>query len=91
PAERWGGPPEEPPRRGPPCLECRGRGAGGGHPPLLTVEPPSDSSADLSDRSDRGSINRGGPYEPEGAGGGTLPRSGPPHRCFHPEGPPPPP
>ncbi|XP_074387321.1 IQ motif and SEC7 domain-containing protein 1-like isoform X2 [Zonotrichia albicollis] len=94
PAERWGGPPEEPPRRGPPCLECRGRGAGGGHPPLLTVEPPSDSSADLSDRSDRGSINRGGPYEPEGTGGGggTLPRSGPPpHRCFHPEGPPPPP
>ncbi|CAN8179174.1 unnamed protein product, partial [Coccothraustes coccothraustes] len=90
PAERWGGP-EEPPRRGPPCLECRGRGAGGGHPPLLTVEPPSDSSADLSDRSDRGSVNRGGPYEPEGAGGGTLPRSGPPHRCFHPEGPPPPP
>uniref|UniRef100_A0A8C3V3S4 IQ motif and Sec7 domain ArfGEF 2 n=1 Tax=Catharus ustulatus TaxID=91951 RepID=A0A8C3V3S4_CATUS len=94
PAERGGGP-EEPPRRGPPCLECRGRGAGGGHPPLLTVEPPSDSSADLSDRSDRGSINRGGPYEPEptgGGGGGTLPRSGPPpHRCFHPEGPPPPP
>uniref|UniRef100_A0A674GNG5 IQ motif and Sec7 domain ArfGEF 2 n=1 Tax=Taeniopygia guttata TaxID=59729 RepID=A0A674GNG5_TAEGU len=90
PTERWGGP-EEPPRRGPPCLECRGRGAGGGHPPLLTVEPPSDSSADLSDRSDRGSINRGGPYEPEGTGGGTLPRSGPPHRCFHPEGPPPPP
>ncbi|KAM7028233.1 LOW QUALITY PROTEIN: IQ motif and SEC7 domain-containing protein 2-like [Acridotheres tristis] len=92
PAERWGGP-EEPPRRGPPCLECRGRGSGGGHPPLLTVEPPSDSSADLSDRSDRGSINRGGPYEPEGTGGGgTLPRSGPPpHRCFHPEGPPPPP
>ncbi|XP_074787186.1 IQ motif and SEC7 domain-containing protein 2-like [Athene noctua] len=104
PAERWGGP-EEPPRRGPPCLECRGRGGGGGggggggvgggggggHPPLLTVEPPSDSSADLSDRSDRGSLNRGGPYEPDGAGGGTLPRSGPPHRCFHPEPPPAPP
>ncbi|XP_064295747.1 IQ motif and SEC7 domain-containing protein 2 isoform X2 [Phalacrocorax carbo] len=91
PAERWGGP-EEPPRRGPPCLECRGRGGGGGgHPPLLTVEPPSDSSADLSDRSDRGSLNRGGPYEPEGAGGGTLPRTGPPHRCFHPEAPPAPP
>ncbi|XP_040399672.1 IQ motif and SEC7 domain-containing protein 1-like, partial [Cygnus olor] len=93
PSERWvGGGPEEPPRRGPPCLECRGRGGGGGghgggHPPLLTVEPPSDSSADLSDRSDRGSINRGGPYEPEGSGGGTLPRAGPPHRCFHPEAP----
>ncbi|XP_014117327.1 PREDICTED: IQ motif and SEC7 domain-containing protein 1 [Pseudopodoces humilis] len=84
--------PEPPPDTGgPPPPPCRGRGAGGGHPPLLTVEPPSDSSADLSDRSDRGSINRGGPYEPEGTGGGTLPRSGPPHRCFHPEGPPPPP
>ncbi|XP_074990970.1 IQ motif and SEC7 domain-containing protein 1-like [Calonectris borealis] len=94
PTERWGGP-EEPPRRGPPCLECRGRGGGGGggggHPPLLTVEPPSDSSADLSDRSDRGSLNRGGPYEAEGTGGGTLPRPGPPHRCFHPETPPVPP
>ncbi|NXL68655.1 IQEC2 protein, partial [Chordeiles acutipennis] len=85
PAERWGGP-EEPQRRGPPCLECRGRGGGGGggHPPLLTVEPPSDSSADLSDRSDRGSINRGGPYETEGVGGGgTLPRTGPPHRSTY--------
>ncbi|XP_062460524.1 LOW QUALITY PROTEIN: IQ motif and SEC7 domain-containing protein 2-like [Pezoporus occidentalis] len=67
PAERWGGGAEDPPpRRGPPCLECRGRGgvAGGGHPPLLTVEPPSDSSADLSDRSDRGSVNRGAPPQP---------------------------
>uniref|UniRef100_A0A8V5GTM3 Uncharacterized protein n=1 Tax=Melopsittacus undulatus TaxID=13146 RepID=A0A8V5GTM3_MELUD len=67
-----------------------GAAGGGGHPPLLTVEPPSDSSADLSDRSDRGSINRGGPYEPDGGGGGgPLPRSGPPHRCFHPDPPPP--
>ncbi|XP_062454629.1 IQ motif and SEC7 domain-containing protein 2 [Rhea pennata] len=109
PAPPWGGPEEgpgggapAPPRRGPPppCLECRGR-AGGGHLPLLTVEPPSDSSVDLSDRSDRGSLSRGGPFEPEA--GGTLPRGGPPapggapargpppHRCFHAEPPPPPP
>uniref|UniRef100_A0A3Q2QQA7 IQ motif and Sec7 domain ArfGEF 2 n=1 Tax=Fundulus heteroclitus TaxID=8078 RepID=A0A3Q2QQA7_FUNHE len=35
-----------------PCTECRGeyRG-GGGHLPVLTIEPPSDSSVDMSDRS----------------------------------------
>ncbi|KAM6288936.1 LOW QUALITY PROTEIN: IQ motif and SEC7 domain-containing protein 2-like, partial [Aegotheles albertisi] len=62
--------------------------------PALTVEPPSDSSADLSDRSERLSLHRGGPYDADGATGGgdnTLPRAGPPHRCFHPETPPAPP
>uniref|UniRef100_A0A3P9DPL1 IQ motif and Sec7 domain ArfGEF 2 n=1 Tax=Maylandia zebra TaxID=106582 RepID=A0A3P9DPL1_9CICH len=38
-----------------PCTECRGeyrgRGGGGGHLPVLTIEPPSDSSVDMSDRS----------------------------------------
>uniref|UniRef100_A0A8D3EFR4 SEC7 domain-containing protein n=1 Tax=Scophthalmus maximus TaxID=52904 RepID=A0A8D3EFR4_SCOMX len=44
-----------------PCTECRGEyrgragggggGAGGGHLPVLTIEPPSDSSVDMSDRS----------------------------------------
>ncbi|KAM6228583.1 LOW QUALITY PROTEIN: IQ motif and SEC7 domain-containing protein 2-like, partial [Spheniscus humboldti] len=91
PAERWGGP-EEPPRRGPPCLECRGRGGGGGgHPPLLTVEPPSDSSADLSDRSDRGSLNRGGPYEPKAPGGARCPVPAPPIVVSTPKLPLPPP
>lgn len=44
-----------------PCTECRveyrgrvgtggGGGGGGGHLPVLTIEPPSDSSVDMSDR-----------------------------------------
>ncbi|XP_016891352.1 IQ motif and SEC7 domain-containing protein 2-like [Cynoglossus semilaevis] len=52
-----------------PCTECRveyrgrvgtggGGGGGGGHLPVLTIEPPSDSSVDMSDRSERGSIGR---------------------------------
>ncbi|XP_034027345.1 LOW QUALITY PROTEIN: IQ motif and SEC7 domain-containing protein 2-like [Thalassophryne amazonica] len=53
-----------------PCTECQGEyrgkvgggagggGGGGGHLPMLTVEPPSDSSVDMSDRSDRGSVGR---------------------------------
>ncbi|XP_039104559.1 IQ motif and SEC7 domain-containing protein 1 isoform X3 [Hyaena hyaena] len=47
-------------RRSPPAPEPRPRA----EPlPLLTVEPPSDSSADLSDRSDRGSLSRRGAHE----------------------------
>ncbi|MED6285379.1 hypothetical protein CHARACLAT_028703 [Characodon lateralis] len=43
-----------------PCTECRGEyrgrgggagGGGGGHLPVLTIEPPSDSSVDMSDSS----------------------------------------
>ncbi|XP_040008778.1 IQ motif and SEC7 domain-containing protein 2-like [Xiphias gladius] len=71
-----------------PCTECRGEyrgraggGGGGGHLPVLTIEPPSDSSVDMSDRSERGSIGRlvyeqepsgverGGERERRGAGG----------------------
>ncbi|XP_036304548.1 IQ motif and SEC7 domain-containing protein 1 isoform X5 [Pipistrellus kuhlii] len=33
------------------------------HLPLLTIEPPSDSSVDLSDRSERGSLKRQSAYE----------------------------
>nr|XP_045009557.1 IQ motif and SEC7 domain-containing protein 1 isoform X8 [Jaculus jaculus] len=52
------------------------------HLPLLTIEPPSDSSVDLSDRSDRGSLKRQSAYE-RGLGGqqGSPkhgPHSGPP-------------
>uniref|UniRef100_A0A3Q2DIH7 IQ motif and Sec7 domain ArfGEF 2a n=1 Tax=Cyprinodon variegatus TaxID=28743 RepID=A0A3Q2DIH7_CYPVA len=58
-----------------PCTECRGeyrgRGGGGagggGHLPVLTIEPPSDSSVDMSDRSERGSIGRL-VYEQESSG-----------------------
>ncbi|RVE71071.1 hypothetical protein OJAV_G00070750 [Oryzias javanicus] len=71
-----------------PCTECRGEyrvraaGGGGGHLPVLTIEPPSDSSVDMSDRSERGSIGRLiYEQEPSGAeregsdrgrGGGTI-------------------
>ncbi|XP_046869896.1 IQ motif and SEC7 domain-containing protein 2-like [Hypomesus transpacificus] len=60
-------------RRSTPCTECRDhRHRGGGHLPVLTIEPPSDSSVDMSDRSDRGSLSRQLLYEqePGGEGGG---------------------
>ncbi|XP_028308328.1 IQ motif and SEC7 domain-containing protein 1-like [Gouania willdenowi] len=39
--------------------ELRRRSVGGdGYLPVLTIEPPSDSSVDMSDRSERGSIGR---------------------------------
>ncbi|XP_052511515.1 IQ motif and SEC7 domain-containing protein 1 isoform X3 [Budorcas taxicolor] len=64
--------------RSTPSLEPRARVE---HLPLLTIEPPSDSSADLSDRSDRSSLKRQGAYE-RGLGG---PQSSPKHG---PHGPP---
>ncbi|XP_061875634.1 LOW QUALITY PROTEIN: IQ motif and SEC7 domain-containing protein 2-like [Colius striatus] len=84
-------PPTAPPSPEPsPPEPITGRRGGGVTPPLLTVEPPSDSSADLSDRSDRGSLNRGGPYEPEGAGaGGDLTPWRPPSSLLSPRSPPP--
>ncbi|KAG5837857.1 hypothetical protein ANANG_G00217480 [Anguilla anguilla] len=42
-------------RRSTPCTECRDYRLRAAHLPLLTIEPPSDSSVDMSDRSDRGS------------------------------------
>uniref|UniRef100_A0A672JFS2 IQ motif and Sec7 domain ArfGEF 2b n=1 Tax=Salarias fasciatus TaxID=181472 RepID=A0A672JFS2_SALFA len=45
-------------RRSTPCTECRDYRLRGAHLPLLTIEPPSDSSVDMSDRSDRGSLTR---------------------------------
>ncbi|XP_041859422.1 IQ motif and SEC7 domain-containing protein 2-like isoform X2 [Melanotaenia boesemani] len=68
-----------------PCTECRGdyrgrAGGGGGHLPVLTIEPPSDSSVDMSDRSERGSIGRlVYEQEPSGldrGGGGERVRGG---------------
>ncbi|XP_072222484.1 IQ motif and SEC7 domain-containing protein 2-like [Leuresthes tenuis] len=67
-----------------PCTECRGEyrgraGGGGGHLPVLTIEPPSDSSVDMSDRSERGSIGRlVYEQEPSGLerGGGERVRGG---------------
>uniref|UniRef100_A0A8C8IDA3 SEC7 domain-containing protein n=1 Tax=Oncorhynchus tshawytscha TaxID=74940 RepID=A0A8C8IDA3_ONCTS len=90
-------------RRSTPCTECRDYRLRGAHLPLLTIEPPSDSSVDMSDRSDRGSLSRQ-IYEQEPAGGagspqGTLkhspntPRSYPdtPSSSSSPSSPPPPP
>ncbi|MFT7814236.1 IQ motif and SEC7 domain-containing protein 1-like [Arapaima gigas] len=62
-------------RRSTPCTECRDYRLRGAHLPLLTIEPPSDSSVDMSDRSDRGSLSRQLIYEQESGGGsphGTL-------------------
>ncbi|XP_052419040.1 IQ motif and SEC7 domain-containing protein 1 isoform X2 [Carassius gibelio] len=62
-------------RRSTPCTECRDYRLRGGHLPLLTIEPPSDSSVDMSDRSDRGSLSRQLVYEQDSAAGspqGTL-------------------
>ncbi|KAH0628838.1 hypothetical protein JD844_010425 [Phrynosoma platyrhinos] len=97
--EYWGGPQREDSRenggasrRSTPCMECRDYRLRGAHLPLLTIEPPSDSSVDLSDRSDRGSLNRGLIYEQDGCSPhGTLKhpggpaRSPHPHRHYHPE------
>ncbi|XP_044066982.1 IQ motif and SEC7 domain-containing protein 1 isoform X2 [Siniperca chuatsi] len=59
-------------RRSTPCTECRDYRLRGAHLPLLTIEPPSDSSVDMSDRSDRGSLSRQLVYEQEpGVGAGT--------------------
>ncbi|XP_077579770.1 IQ motif and SEC7 domain-containing protein 1 isoform X2 [Stigmatopora nigra] len=65
-------------RRSTPCTECRDYRLRGAHLPLLTIEPPSDSSVDTSDRSDRGSLGRRPLYEREaGTGPGPGPASSP--------------
>nr|XP_023675045.1 IQ motif and SEC7 domain-containing protein 2-like [Paramormyrops kingsleyae] len=61
-------------RRSTPCTECRDYRLRGAHLPLLTIEPPSDSSVDMSDRSDRGSLSRQLIYEQEPGGGAGSPQ-----------------
>uniref|UniRef100_A0A673GH16 IQ motif and SEC7 domain-containing protein 2-like n=1 Tax=Sinocyclocheilus rhinocerous TaxID=307959 RepID=A0A673GH16_9TELE len=58
-------------RRSTPCTECRDFRLRGSHLPVLTIEPPSDSSVDMSDRSDRGSLTRQLLYEQEPTAGGS--------------------
>ncbi|KAM9112932.1 LOW QUALITY PROTEIN: uncharacterized protein ACDP82_019795 [Pangshura tecta] len=102
--EFWGAPQREDGRengagrRGAPCLECRDFRLRGAHLPLLTIEPPSDSSVDLSDRSERSSVHRGLAYEPDGCGAPKHPPAPPPPapsphplRHYRPEPAPPPP
>ncbi|XP_033486038.1 IQ motif and SEC7 domain-containing protein 1-like isoform X2 [Epinephelus lanceolatus] len=52
--------------RSTPSLECQEQRLRMDHLPLLTIEPPSDSSAELSDRSERSSVKRPPVYEPHG-------------------------
>ncbi|XP_077404092.1 IQ motif and SEC7 domain-containing protein 1 isoform X3 [Vanacampus margaritifer] len=52
--------------RSTPSLECQEQRLRMDHLPLLTIEPPSDSSAELSDRSERGSVKRPAVYEQHG-------------------------
>ncbi|CAK6441491.1 unnamed protein product [Pipistrellus nathusii] len=47
------------------------------HLPLLTIEPPSDSSVDLSDRSERGSLKRQSAYERSLSGQQGSPKPSP--------------
>nr|XP_023660778.1 IQ motif and SEC7 domain-containing protein 1-like isoform X2 [Paramormyrops kingsleyae] len=56
--------------RSTPSLECQERRVRMDHLPLLTIEPPSDSSAELSDRSDRGSMKKQVAYKRSLAGPG---------------------
>lgn len=63
--------------RSTPSLERQERRLRVEHLPLLTVEPPSDSSVDLSDRSDRGSLKRQSAYERSLGGPQGSPKHGP--------------
>ncbi|XP_051531166.1 IQ motif and SEC7 domain-containing protein 1-like isoform X1 [Myxocyprinus asiaticus] len=49
--------------RSTPSLECQEQRLRLDHLPLLTIEPPSDSSVELSDRSDRSSLKRQNAYD----------------------------
>ncbi|XP_023693259.2 IQ motif and SEC7 domain-containing protein 1 isoform X2 [Paramormyrops kingsleyae] len=49
--------------RSTPSLECQEQRLRVDQLPLLTIEPPSDSSVEISDRSDRGSLKRQNAYD----------------------------
>uniref|UniRef100_A0A3B4VMB4 IQ motif and Sec7 domain ArfGEF 2 n=1 Tax=Seriola dumerili TaxID=41447 RepID=A0A3B4VMB4_SERDU len=71
-----------------PCTECRGEyrgrtgggGGGGGHLPVLTIEPPSDSSVDMRDHQTQTERSLGR----HGAGTNPQPRQRPPADAFSP-------
>ncbi|XP_036098436.1 IQ motif and SEC7 domain-containing protein 1 isoform X3 [Molossus molossus] len=60
-----------------PSLEQQEQRLRAEHLPLLTIQPPSDSSVDLSDRSDRGSLKRQSAYERSLGGQQGSPKHGP--------------
>ncbi|XP_064161876.1 IQ motif and SEC7 domain-containing protein 1 isoform X4 [Anguilla rostrata] len=72
--------------RSTPSLECQDQRLRVDHLPLLTIEPPSDSSVELSDRSERGSLKRQNAYDR-----GIASQQGSPKHISHglpPRGPP---
>ncbi|XP_043563921.1 IQ motif and SEC7 domain-containing protein 1 isoform X2 [Chiloscyllium plagiosum] len=72
--------------RSTPSLECQESRLRVDHLPLLTIEPPSDSSVDLSDRSERGSLKRQNAYEQSPNSQRASPKHIPhsvPTRVFH--------
>ncbi|XP_062400423.1 IQ motif and SEC7 domain-containing protein 1 isoform X3 [Sardina pilchardus] len=77
--------------RSTPSLECQEQRLRVDHLPLLTIEPPSDSSVDLSDRSDRSSLKRQNAYERGGPSQQSSPKHGghpgAHHRDLPPRGP----
>ncbi|XP_072512442.1 IQ motif and Sec7 domain ArfGEF 1a isoform X2 [Salminus brasiliensis] len=60
--------------RSTPSLECQEPRLRMDHLPLLTIEPPSDSSADMSDRSEIDSVKRQSVYERTLAGPQASPK-----------------
>ncbi|CAB1315732.1 unnamed protein product, partial [Coregonus sp. 'balchen'] len=54
------------------------------HLPLLTIEPPSDSSVELSDRCDRSSLKRQNAYDRQPSSQTASPKHPPPHPSSHP-------
>uniref|UniRef100_A0A3B4CYC2 SEC7 domain-containing protein n=1 Tax=Pygocentrus nattereri TaxID=42514 RepID=A0A3B4CYC2_PYGNA len=60
--------------RSTPSLECQEPRLRMDHLPLLTIEPPSDSSADMSDRSEIDSVKRQNVYERTVAGPQASPK-----------------
>ncbi|XP_010900639.2 IQ motif and SEC7 domain-containing protein 1 isoform X4 [Esox lucius] len=73
--------------RSTPSLECQEQRLRVDHLPLLTIEPPSDSSAEHSDRSDRSSIKRPPIYETHAGGHIVASSQASPKHISH--GPPP--
>ncbi|XP_017306111.1 IQ motif and SEC7 domain-containing protein 1 isoform X7 [Ictalurus punctatus] len=65
--------------RSTPSLECQEQRLRMDHLPLLTIEPPSDSSVELSDRSERSSLKRQNAYERGGPSQQGSPKRHPSH------------
>lgn len=65
--------------RSTPSLECQEQRLRMDHLPLLTIEPPSDSSVELSDRSERSSLKRQNAYERGGHSQQGSPKRHPSH------------